>query len=57
MIKELNPSVSEEELNQIKVSSLKLDFANIEEDGIKEKEFSQLLKSEPIYTLNQFKNY
>jgi hypothetical protein len=34
-----------------------VDFANIEEDGIKEKEFSQLLKSEPIYTLNQFKNY
>jgi hypothetical protein len=33
------------------VESLKLDLANIEEFGIKEKEFTQIVKCEPIYTL------
>ena len=33
------------------VISLKVDLANFEEDGIKEQEFSQLFKYEPIYTV------
>jgi len=34
-----------------RVKELKLDLANIEEFGIKEKEFIELFKSEPVNTL------
>ena len=40
-----------------KVNSLKNDLANFEEFGIKEKEFSELLNYEPVYTLSQFGQY
>ena len=33
---------------------MKVDLANFEEFGIKEKEFSEVFKYEPIYTLVQF---
>jgi hypothetical protein len=33
---------------------LKVDLENFEEFGIKEQEFSELFKYEPIYTLTQF---
>ena len=33
---------------------MKVDLENFEEFGIKEQEFSELFKSEPIYTLAQF---
>ena len=36
---------------------MKEEILNIEEDGIKETEFSDLLKTNPIFTLQQFGNY
>ena len=45
---------SPSELAIQKVNSLKVDLANFEEFGIKEQEFSQIFKFEPIYTLSQF---
>ena len=36
---------------------MKYSLENIEEFGIKEQEFSEILKFEPIYTLAQFGNY
>ena len=37
-----------------KVNAWKVDLANFEEFGIKEQEFSELFKYEPIYNLTQF---
>ena len=39
------------ELNKASVFPLKVDLENFEEYGIKEQEFSELFKYEPIYTL------
>jgi hypothetical protein len=36
------------------LNAWKNDLANFEDFGIKEQEFSQLFKYEPIYTLAQF---
>ena len=36
---------------------MKVDLANFEEFGIKEQEFSEIFKFEPVYTLAQFGNY
>ena len=33
------------------LNSFKLELVNFEENGIKEQEFSQIFKYEPIYTL------
>ena len=38
----------------LKNNSLKSDLANFEEFGIKEKEFSELFKYEPIYYVAQY---
>jgi len=32
-------------------------LSNIEDFGVKEKEFSEIIKYEPIYTLQQFAKY
>ena len=40
-----------------KINSLKVDLANFEEFGIKEQEFSEIFKNEPVYTLSQFGKY
>jgi hypothetical protein len=46
-------SIDEERENEfnLKIYSLKVDLANFEEFGIKEQEFSEIFKSEPIYTV------
>ncbi len=42
------------ESNKASVYPLKADLENFEEFGIKEKEFTEFFKYEPIYTLAQF---